>query len=296
MGIHHQLLAGAEHRPDATAWWWVERDRALPFSAAVEQVDRMAGALAALGVGPGAPVGVHAHSGLDFVVALFGAWRIGAAAVVVDVHTPDLRSPLAATRPAALVYTHDRYDAVIACRELVGELVCMDGPQDGAHGLADVLAAAGPPPDVADDPTAPALVTSGGAFTVGALLAAADSACAALGLAASDVAFGGSPLWEVDHAAASLLPALGAGATAAVSSRWAPDTGWDAAERTGASILTLTSAQAVAFVDECTARTKVPLGLRVLQVVDGQVAPPVAEAASALGIAVAPGPATEPSR
>ena len=74
MGIHHQLLAGAEHRPEATAWWWVERDRTLTFAAAVEQVDRMAGALAALGVGPGAPVGVHAHSGLDFVVALFGAF------------------------------------------------------------------------------------------------------------------------------------------------------------------------------------------------------------------------------
>jgi acyl-coenzyme A synthetase/AMP-(fatty) acid ligase len=292
MGIHHQLLAAAERRADATAWWWVERDRALTFDGAVAQVDRMAGALADLGAGPGAPVGIHAHSGLDFVVALFGAWRLGAAAVTIDVRSPDLRTALAATRPAVLVYTHDRYDEVIACRELVGELVCMDGPQEGAHALADVLAAAsapdGPP---ADDPSAPALVTTSGAATVGALLDAAVVAAASLGWTPHDIALGASPLWELDHAAASLLPALASAAPAAVSSNWTAEAGWDAAERTAASILSVTPEQADGFLAECTARTKAPLGLRAIQVVGAAVPAGLGDAAAPFGLGVVAGPA-----
>jgi hypothetical protein len=294
MGIHDHLLAAAERRADATAWWWVERDRTLSFAAAVEQVDRMAGALAGLGAGPGAPVGVHAHSGLDFVVALFGAWRLGAPAVVVDVRTPDLRTPLAATRPAVLVYTHDRYDEVIACRELVGELVCMDGPQDGAHGLADVVGAASAPATAApDDPGAVALVSAAGSFTVRALLEAAGRAGAALGWTTADVALGASPLWEVDHPAASLLPAVAAASTAAVSSKWTAASGWDAAERTGATIATLTAVQADGFLAECVARTKVPLGLRVIQVVAGPPATTASDAAATAGVLLVAGPVLE---
>jgi long-chain acyl-CoA synthetase len=299
MGIHHQLLTGAAHSHDTTAWWWIERDRRLTYADAVEQVDRMAGALLGLGVGRGDRVGVYAHSGLDFVVTLFGAWRIGAAAAVVDVDTADLASFLGTAHPQVLVYTHDRFDRVAACRDLVGELVCMDGPQEGARGLAEVLAsAAAPPAAVAgddDDDGAVALVTADGSFTVGALLDAADRARDTLALLASDVVLGASPLWDVDHTAANLLPALSAGATAAVSSRWSPATGCDVAERIGATILTVTAEQTDDFLAECTARTKVPLGLRMLQVVGGPVGPEVVDNAAALGLAVTAGPAPAPA-
>jgi acyl-coenzyme A synthetase/AMP-(fatty) acid ligase len=299
MGIHHQLLGAAERHPDATAWWWTERDRRLTFAAAVEQVERAAGAFAGLGAGPGAPVAVHAHSGLDFVVTLFAAWRLGAPAVTVAVDAPEpvLAAALAAARPAVLVYTHDRHAEVAASGHVVGALVCMDGPQEGAAGLGDVLAAApAPPPVPADEPAGPALVTAAGTVTAGALGAAASAATHALGLTTGDVLLGASPLWEVDHAAASLLPALAAAAPGVVSSRWSTASGWDVAERTAATIVTLTPAQAEAFVAECTARTKAPLALRTIQVVGGApVARAVRDGADALGVAVVAGPVVEPA-
>ena len=43
-------------------------------------MDHMAGALTELGVGKGDRVTVFAHNGLDYLIAMFGAWRIGAIA------------------------------------------------------------------------------------------------------------------------------------------------------------------------------------------------------------------------
>ena len=52
-------------------------------------MDRMAGALHALGVRKGDRVGVFAHNGLDYLLALFGAWRLGAIAALVNVKFAD---------------------------------------------------------------------------------------------------------------------------------------------------------------------------------------------------------------
>ncbi|MBP0650298.1 AMP-binding protein, partial [Mycobacterium tuberculosis] len=52
------------------------------------------------------------------------------------------------------VYTHDIHDAVRAAaakRPEIRALVCMDGPQDGAHSLPELMAARLPaPPDPRD--------------------------------------------------------------------------------------------------------------------------------------------------
>jgi acyl-coenzyme A synthetase/AMP-(fatty) acid ligase len=295
MGIQHNLLEAAERRPNHVAWSWVERGRSLAYGAAVEQVDRMAGALGDLGVRRGDRVGVFAHSGLDYVVTLFGAWRAGAVAAVVDVdaEAAPFAAFLAQTRPTVLVYTHDRFAAVDASRGLVRRHVCMDGPQDGALGLGGVLAEASDPAPHEGGDGDPALVTTDGSYRVGALLDAAGKVVRRLDLHGDDVLLGAAPLWGVAHTAASLLPALAVGASAAVSSRWSSADGWDAAERLGATVLTLTPDQAARFAAECGARGKVPGSLRAVQVVDGPV--PV-DVPSELGVAVVAGPVVERSR
>ena len=72
------LLDGANRTPDKTALHWVERNRSLTYAEAVEQMERVAGALSALGVGRGDRVGIFAHNGMDYLTAMFGTWRLGA--------------------------------------------------------------------------------------------------------------------------------------------------------------------------------------------------------------------------
>lgn len=80
MLIHQLFLDGAMRRPDKIAWRWVDRDRTLRYAEAAQAMDHMAGALTELGVGKGDRVTVFAHNGLDYLIAMFGAWRIGAIA------------------------------------------------------------------------------------------------------------------------------------------------------------------------------------------------------------------------
>jgi acyl-CoA synthetase (AMP-forming)/AMP-acid ligase II len=100
--LMHQLLRdGAERTPDKIALRWVDRDRALTFSAAVAEMERFAGALHHLGVRKGDRVTVFAHNGLDYLMALFACWRIGAIAALVNV-----REPRARPRARAFAFRH----------------------------------------------------------------------------------------------------------------------------------------------------------------------------------------------
>ncbi len=96
-----------------TAVHWVDRDRALTYKEAVDAMARAAAVLAGFGVPPGGRVGLFAHPGLDYVVALLGAWRLGATAVLVDLADKDrFHELMTAAAPHAVVYTNDHFDYV----------------------------------------------------------------------------------------------------------------------------------------------------------------------------------------
>ena len=80
MLMHQLLIDGAARRPDKIALRWVDRDIALTFAAAVDAMQRCAGALHHLGVRKGDRVSIVAHNGMDYLVAMFACWRIGAIA------------------------------------------------------------------------------------------------------------------------------------------------------------------------------------------------------------------------
>src|SRR5260370_36947645 len=126
----HQLLRDdAERARDKLALRWVGCDRALTCAAAVAEMERFAGALHHLGVRKGDRVTVFAHNGLDYLMALFASWRIGAIAALVNVRFADeLEYYLNDHQPTAIIYTHDLAAAVK--RAAVGiatlrHLVCM---------------------------------------------------------------------------------------------------------------------------------------------------------------------------
>ncbi|WP_375462905.1 class I adenylate-forming enzyme family protein [uncultured Methylobacterium sp.] len=249
MLMHRLVTLGAERHPDRPAFHWVDRDRGLTYAGAVDAMERMAGALHDLGVRKGDRVTVFAHNGLDYVVAMLGAWRIGAIAALVNVKFADeLTDYFADHTPSVVIYTHDMEAQVAAAAAATGvrHRLCMDGAQDGALPLPDLLAAALPaPPDPGDESAIAHLSYTSGTTgrPKGACLAHEPTVRAArcigerLRLRSSDVSFGPSALSSSYQLVANLLPPLAVGASINVMRFWTQEGGYDALARRGATML-----------------------------------------------------------
>jgi acyl-CoA synthetase (AMP-forming)/AMP-acid ligase II len=248
MLMHQLLLQNAERRPDAPAFRWVDRDRSLSNAEAVAAMEAMAGALHDLGVAKGDRVTIFAHNGLDYIVTMLGAWRLGAIAALVNVKFADeLDYYFADHTPKLVVYTHDMLAAVTRARAAVpgiAHLICMDGPQEGALSLPELMAAKLPAPADPWDEDAIAHLSYTSGTTgkpKGACLAheptVRASRCIAerLRLTSEDISFGPTALSSSYQLVGNLLPPLGAGAGIHVMGRWTQRTGWDAIETAGAT-------------------------------------------------------------
>src|SRR5262245_33036606 len=250
MLMHQLLLDGAIRQPDKTALCWVDRDTRLTFAEAVSAMERFAGALHHLGVRKGDRVSIFAHNGMDYLIALSACWRIGAIAALINVRFADeLDYYFADHEPSIVIYTHDMVDAVKRATvhvRTVRALVCMDGPQPGAESLPALLAAKlAPPPDPADEDAIAHLSYTSGTTgkPKGACLAheptmrAANCIAERLRITGDDVSFGPTALSSSYQLVGNLLPPLHRGATVNVMGRWTQTSGWDAIDRTQATML-----------------------------------------------------------
>jgi long-chain acyl-CoA synthetase len=247
--LMHQLLAdGAARQPNKAALHWVDRNKTVTYAQAVELTEQFAGALHQLGVRASDRVTIFAHNGMDYLIGMFACWRIGAIAALVNVRfADDLEYYLNDHTPRLVIYTHDMGEVVRrAARQSksVQRLVCMDGPQQGADSLPDLLAAKfPPPPDPGDeDAIAHLSYTSGtSGRPKGACLGheptmrATRCIAERLRLTADDACFGPTALSSSYQLVANLLPGLHRVATVSVMGRWTQQTGWDAMEATGAT-------------------------------------------------------------
>ena len=250
MLMHQALMDGAARTPDKLALHWVDRDITLTYEQAVAAMERMAGALASLGVRPGDRVTIFAHNGMDYLLAMFGAWRIGAIAALVNVQfAPELEYYLADHTPSVVIYTHDMAQVVQRAARSVGtgcHLVCMDGPQEGALSLPELMRARlTVPQDPGDENAIAHLAYTSGTTgkPKGACLAheptmrAAKCIAERLRITADDDSFGPTALSSSYQLVANLLPPLTRGASVHVMGRWTAATGWAALDRTRASVL-----------------------------------------------------------
>jgi acyl-CoA synthetase (AMP-forming)/AMP-acid ligase II len=250
MLMHQLLIDGAERTPDRLALHWVDRDVALTYGQAVLAMEHMAGALASLGVGPGDRVAIFAHNGMDYLIALFGIWRIGAISALVNVQfAHELDYYYADHTPSVVIYTHDMAAAVRRAAQSCGSvrhLVCMDGPQDGALSLPELLAARlRPPPDPGQETAIAHLAYTSGTTgkPKGACLAHEPTTRAArciaerLRITNADESFGPTALSSSYQLVGNLLPPLSRGAGVHVMGKWNQSAGWDGLERTHASLL-----------------------------------------------------------
>lgn len=276
MLMHQLLFDGASRRPDKIAFRWVDRDVTLTYGQAVATMESFAGALHELGVRKGDRVTFFAHNGIDYLMGLFACWRIGAIAALVNIRFADeLGYYLADHEPSVVIYTHDMGDVVkraAAGVTSVRKLVCMDGPQPGAESLPHLLAANLPAPvDPGDEEAIAHLSYTSGTTgkPKGACLAHAPTArathCIAerLRITSDDVSFGPTALSSSYQLVANLLPPLHRAATVNVMGRWAPDSGWDALERTQSTLLIANPTLLNELLLETRRRWRVPSRLRL---------------------------------
>ena len=276
--------AAAEARSGAsgaTAVHWVDRDRSLTYAEAVDAMARAAAVLSGFGVAPGGRVGLFAHPGLDYVVALLGAWRLGATAVLVDLADKDRFGDLmTAAPPDAVVYTNDHFDYVRPTVAALGfapsrtVFAGMDGPQPGTVGWLDALAEAvplaEPPASVDADSLALTTPTTRTRRTHTELIEAASAVAASLDLGPSDSTLCPTPLAHPFHLEASILPALLRGATAGLLKVWHPDDAWEQMERHGTTVLCGTPRHCTDLLSVSAARGRKPSALRAAITVEGR--------------------------
>ena len=250
MLLHQILIDGAVRRPDHVAFHWVDRERSLTYARAAEQVEAAAGAFHELGAGKGDRITILAHNGMDYLLSMFGAWRIGAIASLVNVKLADeLDYYLGDHTPRLVVYTHDKLAEVAAAAGKVGSvshLICMDGKQEGALSFPELLDAGLPAPaDPGDDGAIAHLSYTSGTTgqPKGACLSheptMTASACIGerLRYSRDDISFGPSALSSSYQLVANVLPPLRNCATCIVMKDWAADAGHAALRKTGATIL-----------------------------------------------------------
>ena len=282
-----------------TAVHWVDRDRALTYKEAVDAMARAAAVLAGFGVPPGGRVGLFAHPGLDYVVALLGAWRLGATAVLVDLADKDrFHELMTAAAPHAVVYTNDHFDYVRPTVAALGAansaaaspagpssgpgseprptvFAGMDGPQPDTVGWLDALAEATP----LAEPTTTAATEAANAVALTApasattrthaeLIEAASSVADRLDLTPADATLCPTPLAQPFHLEASILPALMRGATAGLLKSWQPDDAWEQMERNGTTVLCGTADHADDLFRVSAAKGRKPSALREVLVED----------------------------
>ena len=125
-------MARTEH-PTSSRYSWVDRDQTATYHEAVETMSGLLEPSIELGVGAGDRVGIFAHNGLDYLLAMFGTWRLGAICALVNVdYAAELDYYLNDSTPRVLIYTGDKHDAIEALRARIPSVchyVCFDGPR-----------------------------------------------------------------------------------------------------------------------------------------------------------------------
>lgn len=246
MTFNDMLRRAAWRLPEHQFIYWSDRNQAITYAQGEHYSNQAAGALAELEVQKGDRVGIFAHNGLDYVIAMFGIWKLGAISAHISVLQKDnLAYFIKDSSPRALIYTGDMHEVVDRIRELnlgVEHFICFDGARKFAHGWGDLLSTAPPPPDVkvTDLDAAHLSYTSGSSGPPkGALLAHGYTARAThtiaerLDLCSADVSLGVTSLSSSFHLVANLLPGVHRAMSIGVRKEWDPRDAWQEMEDRG---------------------------------------------------------------
>lgn len=244
MTFNDMLHRAAWRKPEQNFIHWSDRNQNITYAQAEALSSKVAGMLAELGVKKGDRVGLFAHNGLDYVMAMFGIWKIGAISAHISVLQKDnLAYFLHDSTPGVLIYTGDMHPVIASLKSTIPDVkhyICLDGPKDFAYGWSDLLLAAPNPPDVrvTDMDAAHLSYTSGSAGPPkGALLAHGYTARAThaiaerLDLSSEDISLGVTSLSSSFHLVANLLPGVHRAMSIGVRKQWDPTAVWEEMEQ-----------------------------------------------------------------
>ena len=284
--FNDMLRRMANRLPDKVFLHWVDRDRSLTYRQVEEISEHVAGALAALGVGKGDRVGIFAHNGLDYILAMFGSWKLGAISCHINVlQAEDLLYFVWNATPKVLIYTHGMFPLIEKHRSEMPSIehyLCMDGAQEGALDWNEQLEKelTFPKVEVSGGDAAHLSYTSGSSgMPKGALLAhgptARASHCIAerLEISSADVTLGPTSPASSYGLVANLLPSLHRGATVGLMSRWEAEQAWDDMERRGVTFFPGNPLLFAELLEVCRSRGTKPSSWR-LAVSGGAPVPP----------------------
>ncbi len=272
--FNDMLRRTAWRLPDHTFITWTDRGRSITYAQGVQLSERVAGALSNLGVVKGDRVGIFAHNGLDYVLAMLGAWRLGAISTHISVlQAHNLGYYVRDSTPKVLIYTGDKHDVVAENRSQMPSIrhyICFDGTKEGSLAW-DPLLKAGlkPPPDTTEAMDGSHLSYTSGSSgpPKGALLAhgpvARATHCIAerLQLSSADVSLGPTSLASSYHLVANLLPGMHRGVAIGVMAGWDQAVAWDDMERRGVTVLVGNPLLFADVLNECRLRNAKPRAL-----------------------------------
>ncbi len=248
--FNDMLRKAAWRMPDHPFLYWSDRQRSLSYAEGEQASDAAAGALSKLGVVKGDRVGIFAHNGIDYVISMFGAWKLGAISAHINVlQAQNMAWFVQDSGPRVLIYTGDLHDTVERNRpemKSVEHYICFDGSRPGALGWNELIAAELAPPVVQVDgeDAAHLSYTSGSAGKPkGAILAHGFTArathCIAerLQLSAEDVSLGPTSLASSYNLVGNLLPGIHRCVNIGIRTRWDGEVVWEEMDRRGVTFL-----------------------------------------------------------
>jgi long-chain acyl-CoA synthetase len=241
----------------------ISRNQQITYGELRDQVDRMRGGLAGLGIGDGDVVALLCGNGHPFVIAYLAVLGLGAVVAPLNPTSPapELQRELAVVGARAVVVDRSAAGAWAgvdrAAVPALRTVVSIDGDMgDGATPVDDVLAAAPMAAvDVAPGHLAALLFTSGTAgapraamLTHGNLLANLEQARSVTSrVAPGDVVYGVIPAYHIFGLNVVVTMSLAMGATVVLVQRFDPATALESIKARGVSVIPGAPALWVAF-------------------------------------------------
>lgn len=275
MNFNDMLRRTAWRKPDQTFIHWSDRNVNVTYAEGDQISDKAAGAFASLGVVKGDRVGIFAHNGLDYVMAMYGAWKLGAISAHISVLQKDnLAYFIHDSTPKVLIYTGDLHAVIERLRPEAPEVkhfVCFDGPKDFSMGWSELLkdAPALPQVNVDDLDAAHLSYTSGSSGPPkGALLAHGFTARAThaiaerLQLTSADISLGVTSLSSSYQLVVNLLPGIHRAVNIGMRKQWDAAEVWLEMDTRQVTILTGNPLVLGDLLKECRARGRKPSSLR----------------------------------
>lgn len=284
--FNDMLRRTAWRLPDHPFLYWSDRKRSITYAQGDLLSDKVAGALSELGVQQGDRVGIFAHNGLDYVMAMFGAWKLGAISSHISVLQQDNLAYFAQdSTPSVLIYTGDLHHVIERDRlqmPSIKHYICMDGEKPGSKDWNTLVESAKPlpPVNVSDEAPAHLSYTSGtSGKPKGAVLAHGYTArathCIAerLGLSSKDISMGPTSLASSYILVANLLPGVHRGCYIGIRTKWDPEVLWDEMDQLGTTFFVGNPIVLTDLLNVSLKRGRKPAALR-LTVSGGAPVPP----------------------